>query len=194
MVTQGIPSKSGDEPILRRRENAALGIFSRPRGEEVAEGGSLSLPAPQPLRRQGAHFAAGAVSRPSRHARFRSDGRTGMTPGSAETAGGPSRTFPCSSPNALKRCTARRRDRLLDGTFGAGGYSRAFLAAGATVIAIDRDPDAIAGGPKTRRAESWSADPGERPLRRARRDRQGRRLCRARRRRARHRGLLDAAR
>ena len=29
---------------------------------------------------------------------------------------------------------------LVDGTFGAGGYSRAFLAAGATVIAFDRDP------------------------------------------------------
>lgn len=31
---------------------------------------------------------------------------------------------------------------VVDGTFGAGGYSRAFLAAGANVIAIDRDPSA----------------------------------------------------
>lgn len=30
--------------------------------------------------------------------------------------------------------------RIVDGTFGAGGYSRALLAAGAVVIAIDRDP------------------------------------------------------
>jgi 16S rRNA (cytosine1402-N4)-methyltransferase len=29
---------------------------------------------------------------------------------------------------------------VVDGTFGAGGYSRALLAAGANVIAIDRDP------------------------------------------------------
>jgi 16S rRNA (cytosine1402-N4)-methyltransferase len=29
---------------------------------------------------------------------------------------------------------------IVDGTFGAGGYSRALLAAGARVIAIDRDP------------------------------------------------------
>jgi len=31
---------------------------------------------------------------------------------------------------------------VVDGTFGAGGYSRAFLDAGADVIAIDRDPSA----------------------------------------------------
>jgi 16S rRNA (cytosine1402-N4)-methyltransferase len=30
--------------------------------------------------------------------------------------------------------------RIVDGTFGAGGYSRALLNAGATVVAIDRDP------------------------------------------------------
>lgn len=30
--------------------------------------------------------------------------------------------------------------RFVDGTFGAGGYSRALLAAGASVVAIDRDP------------------------------------------------------
>jgi 16S rRNA (cytosine1402-N4)-methyltransferase len=31
---------------------------------------------------------------------------------------------------------------IVDGTFGAGGYSRAFLAAGAAVVAFDRDPAA----------------------------------------------------
>ncbi|RUT35223.1 16S rRNA (cytosine(1402)-N(4))-methyltransferase RsmH [Arsenicitalea aurantiaca] len=31
--------------------------------------------------------------------------------------------------------------RVVDGTFGAGGYSRALLEAGATVTAIDRDPN-----------------------------------------------------
>jgi len=33
---------------------------------------------------------------------------------------------------------------IVDGTFGAGGYSRAFLAAGAEVVAFDRDPAARA--------------------------------------------------
>jgi 16S rRNA (cytosine1402-N4)-methyltransferase len=37
-------------------------------------------------------------------------------------------------------------DHIVDGTFGAGGYSRAILNAGAQVTAIDRDPDAIANG------------------------------------------------
>ena len=34
----------------------------------------------------------------------------------------------------------------VDGTFGAGGYTRAILRLGAHVIAFDRDPDAIANG------------------------------------------------
>jgi 16S rRNA (cytosine1402-N4)-methyltransferase len=34
----------------------------------------------------------------------------------------------------------------VDGTYGAGGYSRAMADAGAKVIAFDRDPDAIAAG------------------------------------------------
>ena len=44
-------------------------------------------------------------------------------------------------------------DVIIDATFGAGGYTRAFLDAGATVHAFDRDPDAIAAGsqwPETR--------------------------------------------
>lgn len=40
-----------------------------------------------------------------------------------------------------------RGDTLVDGTFGAGGYTRAMLAAGAgRVIGFDRDPEAIEAG------------------------------------------------
>jgi 16S rRNA (cytosine1402-N4)-methyltransferase len=44
-------------------------------------------------------------------------------------------------------------DVIVDATFGAGGYSRMLLDAGATVHAFDRDPDAISAGsqwPETR--------------------------------------------
>lgn len=37
---------------------------------------------------------------------------------------------------------------MIDGTFGAGGYSRAMLEKGANVIALDRDPEAIRAGEK----------------------------------------------
>ena len=38
-------------------------------------------------------------------------------------------------------------DWVVDGTFGAGGYTRALLGVGAgRVIAFDRDPDAIEAG------------------------------------------------
>lgn len=36
--------------------------------------------------------------------------------------------------------------KVIDGTFGAGGYTRALLKAGAEVIALDRDPHAIGAG------------------------------------------------
>ena len=39
----------------------------------------------------------------------------------------------------------------IDGTYGAGGYSRAMLGAGADVVAFDRDPDAIAAADKHER-------------------------------------------
>src|SRR5690606_28011178 len=47
-------------------------------------------------------------------------------------------------------------DVIVDATFGAGGYTRAFLDAGATVHAFDRDPEAIAAG---RQWAETEADP-----------------------------------
>ncbi|WP_156459590.1 16S rRNA (cytosine(1402)-N(4))-methyltransferase RsmH [Brevundimonas sp. Root1279] len=40
----------------------------------------------------------------------------------------------------LEALEPRAGDVIIDATFGAGGYTRAILAAGATVIALDRDP------------------------------------------------------
>jgi 16S rRNA (cytosine1402-N4)-methyltransferase len=52
---------------------------------------------------------------------------------------------------------------VVDGTFGAGGYSSKILDSGAQVIGIDRDPDAIAGG-----AELVAASSGRLQLRHGR--------------------------
>lgn len=48
-------------------------------------------------------------------------------------------------------------DVIVDATFGAGGYTRRILGAGAAVHAFDRDPDAIAGG------KAWDEAQGEAP-------------------------------
>jgi 16S rRNA (cytosine1402-N4)-methyltransferase len=39
---------------------------------------------------------------------------------------------------------ARHGRRIVDGTVGGGGHAERFLAGGATVLAVDRDPDALA--------------------------------------------------
>jgi len=61
-------------------------------------------------------------------------------------AGGPARHVPVLLAETLGALAPRPGGVIVDGTFGAGGYSRALLERGARVIAIDRDPAAIAGG------------------------------------------------
>ena len=54
---------------------------------------------------------------------------------------------PVMAREVLAAIEARDNDIIVDGTFGAGGYTRAILdSAGCTVFAIDRDPNAIAAG------------------------------------------------
>lgn len=60
--------------------------------------------------------------------------------------GGPARHIPVLLQEVMAALTPAPGKTFLDGTFGAGGYSSAILDAGASVVAIDRDPDAIAGG------------------------------------------------
>jgi 16S rRNA (cytosine1402-N4)-methyltransferase len=61
-------------------------------------------------------------------------------------AGGPARHIPVLLAEVLQALALKAGDIVVDGTFGAGGYTRAILEAGASVVAIDRDPDAIAAG------------------------------------------------
>jgi 16S rRNA (cytosine1402-N4)-methyltransferase len=57
------------------------------------------------------------------------------------------RHVPVLLDEVIASLAIRPGETHVDGTFGAGGYSRAILASGAgRVIAFDRDPDAIAEG------------------------------------------------
>lgn len=50
--------------------------------------------------------------------------------------------------SVMKALGSLQGKKVVDATFGAGGYSRAFLDAGATVVAFDRDPNVIADAEK----------------------------------------------
>ena len=65
-----------------------------------------------------------------------------------DVAGGPAPHVPVLLAEVGEALDATRGGIFLDGTFGAGGYTRAILDAHPDnrVVAIDRDPDAIANG------------------------------------------------
>jgi 16S rRNA (cytosine1402-N4)-methyltransferase len=76
-------------------------------------------------------------------------GPPGVTPTEPETA----RHIPVLLSEVIESLSPRDGEIFVDATFGAGGYSQALLkAADCRVIAIDRDPSAIAG------AQSLSAE------------------------------------
>jgi 16S rRNA (cytosine1402-N4)-methyltransferase len=73
---------------------------------------------------------------------------TGRGEGDADAAGGPAPHVPVLLAECCAALAAEAGGVHVDGTFGAGGYSVALLAANPAtrVVAIDRDPDAVARG------------------------------------------------
>lgn len=70
-----------------------------------------------------------------------------MMAGHGDNAGGgPARHIPVLLDEVIAALSPIEGAMMVDGTFGAGGYTKALLDRGATVVAIDRDPDAIAAG------------------------------------------------
>lgn len=75
--------------------------------------------------------------------------RRGRGEGTTDAApGGPVPHIPVLLRDVVDGLAVKRDGRYIDGTFGAGGYSKAILdaAPGVRVLAIDRDPDAIRRG------------------------------------------------
>ena len=77
----------------------------------------------------------------------RARGSTGMMAGrgrNTSAAGGPARHIPVMLSEVLAALEPKAGEIIVDGTFGAGGYTEAILeAADCKVIAIDRDPEAF---------------------------------------------------
>lgn len=71
-----------------------------------------------------------------------------MTSGPSPTplAGASQRHVPVLLPEVLEHLRPGPGGRFIDGTFGAGGYTRGILDTGASVLAIDRDRNAVEAG------------------------------------------------
>jgi len=64
--------------------------------------------------------------------------------GSTAAVGGPARHIPVMLSEVLAQLDPKDGEIIVDGTFGAGGYSQAILeSADSKIIAIDRDPEAF---------------------------------------------------
>src|SRR6185369_9297730 len=96
------------------------------------------------------HFDGAGGARVSRRG-AKSPRSTGMTTGGGsgqpDAAGGPARHIPVLVEQVVEYLNVRDGSLIIDGTFGAGGYTREILArANCRVIGIDRDQTAIAAG------------------------------------------------
>lgn len=78
--------------------------------------------------------------------------------GDADANGGSVRHIPVLLDEVVAALEPANGKIILDGTFGAGGYTTAILDKGAHVVALDRDPTAIAAGQGMVKARGGSLD------------------------------------
>src|SRR5215831_17490223 len=125
----------GRDHLCRPRPQVSdLGAWTLPRG---TRGGHREGP-----RAQEAARLPGSGGRPAR-----STGMMASRDSGDAVAGGLARHIPVLGPATVEFLDVHAGGVYVDATFGAGGHSRAILAAtNCKVIAIDRDQDAIARG------------------------------------------------
>lgn len=78
--------------------------------------------------------------------------------GDTDANGGSVRHIPVLLDEVIAALEPGNGKVILDGTFGAGGYTTAILDKGAHVVALDRDPNAIAAGQDMVKARGGSLD------------------------------------
>src|SRR5215470_17893560 len=147
---EGDPYRAVEEP----RRHQGRDRLRRPR-PQISDLGARSLPrGTRGGHREGSRVeeATGLPGSGGRSAR--STGMMASSDSPGAVAGGLARHIPVLVRPAVEFLAVRAGAIYIDATFGAGGYSRAILAAAnCSVIGIDRDPQAIARAGDLVRAE-----------------------------------------
>ena len=122
-----------------RRSSSARGSSSRSGSRSASPSGSARRAS---ICARSRAVSARAIRRPSAGGTRHDDGRAPSTRAPADRPA----TCPCSSPRCWSTSPSAEGGRYIDGTFGAGGYTRAILERGGSVLAIDRDRSAVEAG------------------------------------------------
>jgi len=134
MAMRGVSPRTGFFPRFESMVRAASGVlFARPSGFSNNGQDAWLGTARHPVKDTGARAASGWLS-----ARAPAD----FSHIAVEQAGGyhlP--VFPVEVAGWMEACAGKW---IIDGTLGGGGHSELFLKAGAAVLGVDRDPEALA--------------------------------------------------
>jgi 16S rRNA (cytosine1402-N4)-methyltransferase len=133
MAVRGVSPGTGFLPRFQTMVRAALGVlFARPSGfSNNAQDAGLGT-ARHPVKITGACAASGWLS---------AQAPADFSETAVETGGYHLPVFPLEVAEWMDAGPGKF---IIDGTLGGGGHSEIFLKAGATVLGIDRDPEALA--------------------------------------------------